>query len=752
MKELENIENLERENLEKHDGPVVFSSVDYLKRIASRFESIYPEYTEQFHGLVEGFDTLGQEIGFDTETPRVISHPAGNDEATENLMTIEKEDLKSWYFDLLNDFYQQMKTVAAGYNEKGQETQKKLANLFLNDLKMIASPDYFDKSLENADYLRTFNNIAKNMPCASFKDGEGYKNDINRFNNLMYKYGILDAYADKQDFYMNHFLPNKELREKGFISEEDAVKYNEDYRQHLKNQEKYYKKMVTLYNSQDPDIAQNEVLTYEVDFFKQIAGKNSLPVVGLKRIEDEIDYLDRGWPAADMIFLRQVDQMKKNMENYLKNKKGAYRKEVEETLKIMEVPYYTLKNSYVSSESVRKELLEGMEKSVKAYSDVMDKLDKYSFRVDTHKIAGEQSIIKCYQDTLNRNVSSGEIGVNPVYIKNITRKQANLKYDAVKRPNEKPFNEVESPVIAGFDFKQIERNLKIMLADLNKVDPSWMKSSEQFANMKTELKELMVFTHQANERIYDSFNLKDDYLKYLREFNERADHLKETVGAYIDHKDTEIRTNDGRKNKWIKQFREQPRIRMALGLYDKLGFMVDHSDPQVIIQPYRDNLKERVDTKLAAIKQDMSAPDINKEQYILCAGKALIYHRMTRDSYFKPINESEDQFLDRIKNSGKRDFTMQDVDKACETNAVVKKVIDDIRKNIDNPDYKKPTVEELIETYDKAVKKQAKIKDVKASSKERNKNIKEYKDRMTSDKNKQKEAEKKQARKNPGKK
>ena len=68
------------------------------------------------------------------------------------------------------------------------------------------------------------------------------------------------------------------------------------------------------------------------------------------------------------------------------------------------------------------------------------------------------------------------------------------------------------------------------------------------------------------------------YDQFLSKIVDDMQQTKQLTKAYLDYKKDQFKQNNQRRNKWIKQFREQPRIEMATNLYEKLGYITERAD------------------------------------------------------------------------------------------------------------------------------------------------------------------------------
>ncbi len=495
--------------------------------------------------------------------------------------------------------------------------------------------------------------------------------------------------------------------------------------------------------------------------------------------EKERRYIAQGWSRKDLPFLNEADKMM-DFLRYCKDEKNISdeksRKEAEEAYKKISESYYILHNSFVVSKEVREETLGSMKDACelfdKTFNDIM-----YNANINDDELYALNSAFPAninmtdnYDKAMETEVPEDEIGLNPILVVEKPRKVFNPKYENERTtPDVNPYKKIISTELEGFDADVIEKNAKIMLSDLEKVDPQWMKSSEAFTEMKEKVADLVVAANRFNYTMTDSFVQRDAYKEEIGKIRTAIMEAREATTKYLNYKGSQIEKSPNRKNKWMKQFREQPRINAAINLYDKLDFMVDRVDgfdeaidPLTIYQNKR--LPKQREEAIAnanlhiAEESEKLANNVNdKEKFFKSVKTILAYARYTNDRYYKIRNvESTPNFELRIKNAGKP-LTDKEIDKICADFSVIKKIIKDEMANYGKLDYKAPTAAELVNKYNETFEKMAfKRKDEKEMTLKDYKNDRQQKKevykKMQSDEFKKNNKAKKQNAKpkNPG--
>lgn len=489
--------------------------------------------------------------------------------------------------------------------------------------------------------------------------------------------------------------------------------------------------------------------------------------------ESERFYISHGWSRKDLPFLKEADNMY-NFLKFVKDKKNnpdeESRKEAEEVFKKVSESYYVLHNSYIVSQDVRENAIEGMNDTLELFLNFQYKV-LYKSNMDDNSreklfkaFPKEIEIDKAYNEALTTQVSEDELGLNPAMVVEKQRSVLNPKFhNEQTTPSEKPRRNVISTELDGFDSDSLERNIKIMMADIDKVDPQWMKSSEAFSKMKESMVKLLNVAHRFNERMHDGFIQRDVYKEEMEKFSNALNETRNLTKDYLDYKGTQMDKSPNRKNKWMKQFREQPRINCAINIYDKLDYMVDHvnafQDALDPMEKYKKNELEVDKTKaLASLDvhlkgQDKALQDTvsDKMKFFKEVMRTLVYKRKIRDNFYEPYDiETADRFKQRIQEAGNAvddDY----VEKFCRNNDVIQKIVGEELKKYDQPGYKAPTVADLSKRYDelsvKVKDKEAEptLKDLKDTRKKETDN---YRKKLVSDEITNKNKVKREARAN----
>lgn len=445
--------------------------------------------------------------------------------------------------------------------------------------------------------------------------------------------------------------------------------------------------------------------------------------------ESERRYIAHGWSRKDLPFLNEADKMM-DFLRYCKDEKNITdeksRKEAEEAYKKISESYYILHNSFVVSSEVREETLGSMKDACelfdKTFNDVM-----YNANINDNELEAlnrafpkDMHMTENYNKAMETKVPEDEIGLNPILVVEKPRKVFNMKYENEKTtPNVNPYKKIISTELEGFDADVIEKNAKIMLADLEKVDPQWMMSSGAFKEMKEKVADLVVAANRFNDTMTNSFVQRDAYKEEIGKIRTALMDAREATLKYLNYKGTQVDKSPNRKNKWMKQFREQPRINAAINLYDKLDFMVDRVDgfqdeldPLTIYQnkrlpKQREEAIANADLRIAEENAKLANNVNDKDAFFKSMKTILAYAMLKRDGFYQIRSaEGSTAFEKRIKEAA-NPFSEQKIDKICSNSSVIRKILKDEMAEYGKLNYKAPTAAELVNKYTDAFAKNA---------------------------------------------
>ncbi|SEP83633.1 hypothetical protein SAMN02910369_00698 [Lachnospiraceae bacterium NE2001] len=565
----------DKKDAEKQTKPINITLCSVFAKEAENIADVFPEFSEELFNIGNAFkDTSFSFMDKNNDFLCPITKEALPGQKYLGYQMGEDAETAASYKKNLDDYGKLLDKMMVRYKKKGTEDQKIMLQVLKNNVDLVKSDSFMEDVSGFSEYYNSFVNFASDLPSILYKKKE-YKNEDNtrkslndvnqdhykqdpvKFEKIMDKFKLLDHYTDIQKFYITEYLPNKKAREEGPIIN-DAGKYNKKYRDLLSRQ----KKMLTQklrFKSTNRDMVDNRRIEQDPEYFVNLSDKKNFTNERLKTIDFELKAMDRGWPAVDMQFLREVDKMKNYMEVTVADTDNInQRKECQKVLDAMKEPYNRIANSYVTSNEQRLSLIEDMEPAIKEYARIIKEYNQANYNPQEVKFA-DAPIIKTYQDAYTNNVSMIEIGVNPLKITTVDKENGRGELN-------------------GFTIESVENNINIMLEDLKKVDPKTVSSSNQFIEMKRSLKGLADYVKELKQNYpNDEAQGKDAYMEFMSKFKERANQTKDLVETYLNYKNEQLQKG-GRRNSWMKQFREQPRIDMAINTFDKLGYMTERID------------------------------------------------------------------------------------------------------------------------------------------------------------------------------
>ncbi len=523
-------------------------------------KSIFIDYDNELNELSQEFDSLYTDYSMDVAdgNSTVNTSPVPTQRGLTYSITSDQKVINDFY-ELLDDYDKLLDKMQKKYNKNGSKHQKMLLQVLKNNITILKSENYLDEIDGFSDYYRTALNGIKGMPGIFFKDSNSknntYTTDPKKFDMASENFGLLEQYINTQNFYMTKYLPDKKYRDEDKLISYNPT-YNHDYREYLNTQEHFLTKNLAV-SSMHPILKDNKKISENKTYADDLSGKKSYTRERLEDIDFELELMDRGWPAVDMPFLREVKRAKEFINKGLKNKDvtDEEKKQLLDLKKIMKEPVDRLFNSYVTSTDVRNSLLRDFEPVLKPYNETFKKL--YSRNEETRNKLADVPLVKSYYDTAARNLTIVEMGNNSLLFRKVAG--SNEKY------------------LKGMTMEELEKNFDYMLKDLKKVDPKTLRSSDEFSDMKTSLINLVRDVKRLKKEREEVFD-DDDAKTYAEIFTELGPKIKATkdlVKRYLDYKKNQFDKDKSRRNSSLKQYREQPRIDMAINLFDKLGYIGD---------------------------------------------------------------------------------------------------------------------------------------------------------------------------------
>ena len=526
-------------------------------------KNIFLDYDNELNELSQEFDSLYTDYSMDVADGEstVNTSPVPNQKGLTYSITSDQKVIKDFY-EILDDYDNLLDKMQKKYNKNASKHQKMLLQVLKNNITILKSENYLDEIDGFSDYYRTALNGIKVMPGIFFKDSNSkdntYKTDPKKFDMASENFGLLEQYINTQNFYMTKYLRDKKYRDKNKLIGYNPT-YNHDYREYLNTQEHFLTKNLAV-SSMHPILKDNKKISGTKTYADDLSGKKSYTRERLEDIDFELELMDRGWPAVDMPFLREVKKAKEFVNKALKSEQitEEEKKQLQDLKKLMKEPVDRLFNSYVTSPDVRNSLLRDFEPVLKPYNEIYRQL--YSRNEETRNKLADVPLIKSYYDTAARNLTIVEMGNNSLLFRKVAG--SNEKY------------------LKGMTMEELEKNFDYMLKDLKKVDPKTLRSSDEFSDMKRSLINLVRDVKRLKKEREEAFDDDDakTYAEIFTELGPKINATKDLVQRYLDHKQDQFDKDRSRRNSSLKQYREQPRIDMAINLFDKLGYIGERAN------------------------------------------------------------------------------------------------------------------------------------------------------------------------------
>ena len=465
------------------------------------------------------------------------------------------DDVKEEYMNKISRTAPYFDEIEKKYTDPAS-TQRRVLELFKKQKDLVLNePDYLD-AVENGDvsYLSQFNSTFMTFPSALFakeKDGKTvFEYDYEKHKKLMDEMGLLDLVEDKQNFFIKETLPFYKAKKAGTLTEEQRKEYQTKYAEHLKKQNEMYGKIDAI-KITDPVV--NECYTFKdgAAFETNYQDRYSRALTNTNN--QIIEELGKGWKVEDVPVVLDLKRWHRDLEENANLKPGDDNydaNKVKECKKIVEdvKGAYEKLNGQMHSDAERKEALVVFNSYLKKYENSP---------VLTPANALDSATV---ERSLERNYSNVQIEL-PEY--------------GIYAKNE-----------FGISVNEYSAQLKELYEELDKGDSWYVNSSKEFKEMKEEMKRITkVGTSLSND------------VDGMMEFGTNVESAISKIEAYLAHKGVQLDKDKARKDSWRKSFNEQPRIQLALNMYDKLIEMSEN-----IEKAYIDKVKEPT---MAAVKAQL---------------------------------------------------------------------------------------------------------------------------------------------------
>lgn len=658
----------------------------------------------------------------------------------------------------LNDFEKTLDKNDPDYAAKVSEFKKKndfsrqpnmrVLDIISNHKDLFDSP-YFESVYEKfSPEFQMIEAAMLNFPGNAFYAGKDdsdnpiYKPDNKRYEKMLERVPFLDVVEDNQNFLINHVIPYEKAKRKGTITREQISDFEKAYKEHIDNQNKYFKKLGKI-KADDPDVSQLRVFYKD---FNQKYTKNwmgpRLAETAMKTSEQKLSIMDRGWPLEDCAFITQLIKVESDLQSALSNNKYSEekKKEAREVLKELAPTMKVLKNSYVVNPEMRDDILERLENPINRFI----KWDYTNPRktVPTDVYVGHP-ITDLYKEALVRKVYASEMGKGSLRI--IEEKKGVM--DTAHAGKDNILIETIKLPTAISDELLID-NVNSMVDDLHSVELI-RRGSGEFKEMKIELESLQNYAGNLfKERIDLLGDIQKRYLESLVEFKNRAIAAQSKVQKYLEHKEVDFNESRTRRDSRGKQGTEQSRIKMAINNYDKLSFIIDKiqeyedslnpvkqfekNELPEIVEKTKNKLKDKIDAEEAKIKNKEKPQSKNEFVLSVCRIAMSYMIRNNHNRFVLNGSETPEHFRKRMEEIQNKDYSVNELNAMSKNDKVLKNIITKYGKKYDDNDIEDVSKEQVFTECYGAIVGAAEA--YKADSKKEKSNY--FKDKLISTQNK----------------
>ncbi|GEM_PF-7047397 len=690
--------------LENHKSPFNLQNFYNFVTFLQNIKDFYPEKADVIDDLAGRMADKMVELQ-SNPNKKTVKNAFGS---TENVDFIIDEKDKRDIVGLIVETDKLMKSLK-GYEENS--VPDRILKEFDRQLKLYCSEDHELLLKSDSYFTDGFTSTFLTFPLPTFATGKKdkgnlpkFKEDMKRYEAMLKRIPFLDQLEARSNFAVNTLLPFEKNRAGGSVSEQDVESFNRKYQAYLAQEKKYFDTIKSI-SDKDKDIVENSV------FVKNTVKQGFVGNWQEARFADAVlernaffrTMISKGWPVSDVNLLYDVKRVMKNMEQA---KNNTFFSE-EERARIAELEikaneaFSKAEASYAHSPEVRKELLEGLREPVMAFVDLKYENEierRKNLPTDEIKVLGKDSISELFDHAFARELNDFEVGNSPV---------------ALEMEN-------GAPKAYGFDWNTIRNAVDQMVEDLEAVDPSWMRSSEKFRDMKTALLDLQKYTRNPYFGLMHDDPLQEHEVS-MREFEKRLAEVRKYNEAYLNYKGEQFEKDAGRRDSSRKQKREQPRIRMALKMHSALSFMETKAgeivnqeislDPRTIEGKNRakeimKDVRKIIDGRLAEEEKKLADPKISKSDYLRSICTCLALYQTSKPSFFEKIFDSSknlDEYKNTVEGIAKMKYSDKEL-KAVGSVYGIERVMRSEEKNFGQPGHKRLTVEEIKKVYDKTLK------------------------------------------------
>ncbi len=418
LNELEDGDNIEEDyEFERRIGKDNQVSVDMYENLVGQFAVLNEEFSKykKSEDLIHLYSASGSYRDKNNKEKRTVVFAPRMNARSEQvvLMDADSKSVKSMvdaHKDLLkiiDDMEEAYPKEQFPVHNRILEFEKRHA-LFLND------PEAADLLAGCPEYNLSFQKTMAYLPKCMFKNPKGvpkYIQNMDKWTEFHQNHVFIDQAEENQEFFLNSYIPYAKKMKAGTLTAEDSIKYNEAYAEHMLKQKQYFDE-IKAYDLESPEFKDNYVQDNRDEFNRQWRGPGFADRM-LYDIETSFDLMDKGWPAADMVLLRELKMARARIIVIADNDEKIYSPEevrmAKEIRKSMEPAYSNIMGKELLSPEDRRERLKAIEEPIKKYAALYQNYNKRTIGNDYTEV-GDTSISWLLSDAIGRKVFRIEVG------------------------------------------------------------------------------------------------------------------------------------------------------------------------------------------------------------------------------------------------------------------------------------------------------------------------------------------------------
>ncbi|GEM_PF-5753077 len=372
----------------------------------------FPEFKDEIMDMVAESGTA--EYLSTEEEGRIRVYMPTMEGADDDMFFVSNPDIKAQFEAFHQKYMALMDKMEAKYTEEKDDVRRRLIAIQKNHAALLTQPGAYDELAEFPEYYWTLTCATIDMPDPMFKNVDGqYAVDYDRYRKFMKDHAFLAQAEENQNFFMNKRRPYFKKLKEGKATREDAADYNHAYMEHLLKMKAYFEE-IKGYDFTDKDIADNQMCNNSAQFEYDWKGGRFNSQV-LAKVDRNLAAMERGWPAADMTFLDQLENVMKYLQKVIEGKESNYsdleKKEANRILKSLRKPYDAIRTKEIHSPEDRMKLLENIEKPIMEYAAFEEK--SRQAHTPGEIVQGKSSIGWLFGETKGRMVFRNEVGKDP---------------------------------------------------------------------------------------------------------------------------------------------------------------------------------------------------------------------------------------------------------------------------------------------------------------------------------------------------